>query len=87
MTKRITIQDLFPGESPEEQAEIERAFDRYLDLVELIYEDINADPKLRAQFDEVLGRSARHPIDSNTPPEGGVCEKFSISRRENLRLE
>ncbi len=59
MDKRsITIQQLFPNHSPDEQKEIETALDRYLDLVELIYEDIKSVPELYEQLRALTAQSA-----------------------------
>lgn len=59
MDKRsITIQQLLPNHSPDEQEELEAALDRYLDLVELIYEDIKSVPELYEQLRALTAQSA-----------------------------
>lgn len=57
-TQETTIQQLFPNHSPDEQKEIEAALDRYLDLVELVYEDIKSVPELYKQLRALTAQSA-----------------------------
>jgi len=64
MQSPITIENLFPNNSPSERKEIEAAFDRYLDLVELIYEDIKAVPELH---DQLRALTAQHGASSMEP--------------------
>ncbi len=46
----VTIQDLYPELSLEEQLEAERNLDRYIELMLRIYERIRHDPEAYAQF-------------------------------------
>jgi hypothetical protein len=62
----ITIKDLYPWLSPEEQREVEEKFERYLDFVERTYEKIQADPKRYAEFLSLTGLDTNHTI----PPKG-----------------
>lgn len=82
MNKRITIQDLFPDQSPEEQKEIEEAFDRYIVLVTEIYEEFRSDPERYAWLQTELAKTNKH-----TPPDGGVCGKSPTSPRKNSWLK
>jgi len=59
--QKPTIEKLFPNLSHDERKEIEAAFDRYLDLVELAYEDIKAVPEL---YDQLRALTARHGASS-----------------------
>ena len=62
-----TIINLFLGRSPVEKEVIEAAFDRYLDLVELVYEDIRAAPGLYDQLRALTAKwqagSIRTPVE------------------------
>jgi hypothetical protein len=57
-TPQSTIQQLFPNHSPAEQKKIEAALDCYLDLVELIYEDIKSVPGLYEQLRALTAQTA-----------------------------
>jgi hypothetical protein len=63
-TQKTTIEKLFPNHSPGERKEIEAAFDRYLDLVELVYEDIKAVPEL---YDQLRALTAKRQAGSMDP--------------------
>lgn len=60
----MTIEQLFPDHSPDERKEIETAFDRYLGLVELLYEDIKAAPEL---YDQLRALTAQYSASSMNP--------------------
>jgi hypothetical protein len=62
--QKTTIEKLFPNHSPGERKELEAAFDRYLDIVELIYEDIKAAPEL---YDQLRALTALHGASSMEP--------------------
>jgi hypothetical protein len=62
--QKTTIEKLFPNHSTDEQKEIEAAFDRYLDLVGLVYEDIKAAPEL---YDQLRTLTAQYGASSMDP--------------------
>lgn len=62
----ITVKDLYPWLSPEEQREVEEKFERYLDFVERTYEKIQADPQRYAEFLSLTGLDTNNTI----PPKG-----------------
>ena len=51
-------------EAREAAYEIEAAFDRYLDLVELVYEDIKAVPELDGQLRALTAKRQAGSMDS-----------------------
>jgi hypothetical protein len=71
----ITIKDLYPWLSPEEQREIEEKFERYLDFVERAYEEIQADPQRYAEFLSLTGLDT-----NNTIPTKG--RKFTSTNKD-----
>lgn len=62
--QKTTIEQLFPNHSPDERKDIEATFDRYLDLVEIVYEDIKAEPGL---YDQLRALTAQHGASSMDP--------------------
>ena len=62
--QKTTIEQLFPDRSPDKQKEIEAAFDHYLGLVELLYEDIKAVPEL---YDQLRALTAERQAGSMEP--------------------
>jgi hypothetical protein len=59
--QKPTIEQLVPDHSSDERKEIEAALDRYLDLVELLYEDIKAAPEL---YDRLRALTAQYSASS-----------------------
>lgn len=62
--QKITIEKLFPNHSPGERKDIESALDRYLDLLELVYEDIKAVPELYSQLRALTAKRQAGSMDS-----------------------
>lgn len=66
--KQITIQDLYPEITPEQQEEAERKLLGYLDVVTQIYERLEREGKLD-DLTEVLAREKRFEDDENKIPD------------------
>lgn len=61
---RITIHDLFPNQTLEEQKEIEETLDHYLDLVEDIYHHLKSEPELYERFRALTAQRPARTIDN-----------------------
>lgn len=58
----VTIQELFPDLSPEQQHEADAVFGEYLELMIRIFDRIRSDPEAYAQFEALTTSENRSTI-------------------------